>query len=201
MFYQNLDILKGFIYYYLKRLFLELYSLICFDFMKILKSASLEIFHLGKRKQTDSCTKTMYININIWIFFFFSKIKSIPAPSIPPLWLFNQLIPEIIEIAIVSFALNISMAKLFAKRYKYTIRPNQELFAYGIGNFLSSLFKGFPTCVGLSRCVILEGTGAKTLLHSAITSSVVLVVIVGIGFLFRTLPTVYINFNKTLNKP
>jgi MFS superfamily sulfate permease-like transporter len=82
------------------------------------------------------------------------------------------------------------MAKLFAKRYNYTIRPNQELFAYGLGNFLASLFRGLPTCVGLSRCVILEGTGAKTLLHSAFTSAIVLVVIVAIGFLFRTLPLV-----------
>lgn len=55
----------------------------------------------------------------------FSFIKRIPKPTLPPLKLFTVLIPDAIEIAIVSFALNISMAKLFAKRYKYSIRPNQ----------------------------------------------------------------------------
>ena len=66
------------------------------------------------------------------------------------------------KIAIVSFAVNISMAKLFAKRYQYEIRPNQELFSYGIGNVISGLFHGFPGCVGLSRCAILESVGGKT---------------------------------------
>lgn len=51
----------------------------------------------------------------------------IPAPRMPPLWLFSQIVFESIEIAIVSFALNISMAKLFAKRYNYQIRPNQVM--------------------------------------------------------------------------
>lgn len=40
-----------------------------------------------------------------------------------------QLIPDVlgdaINIAIVSFALNISMAKLFSKKYKYELSPNQ----------------------------------------------------------------------------
>lgn len=66
----------------------------------------------------------------------------------------------------------------------------KELFAYGLGNFVSCFFQGFPSCVGLSRSVILESTGAKTLLNSAISSVVVLVVIVAIGFLFKTLPIV-----------
>jgi MFS superfamily sulfate permease-like transporter len=74
----------------------------------------------------------------------------------------GDLLFDSFNIAVVSFALNISMAKLFAKKYSYPISPNQELFAYGFGNLISSFFKGFPSCVGLSRCVILEGTGAKT---------------------------------------
>ena len=132
----------------------------------------------------------------------------------PPLFkIFTTLIGDAFSIAIVSFALNISMAKLFAKKYNYHIRPNQvkfflfifinnfyelidwfalikDLFAYGIGNVFASFFNGFPSCVGLSRCVILEGTGAKTPLYALISSVIILIVIVGIGFLFKTLPIV-----------
>jgi MFS superfamily sulfate permease-like transporter len=54
------------------------------------------------------------------------------------------------------------MAKLFAKKYKYELDANQELFAFGFGNLFSAFFHGFPSCVGLSRSVILDGVGAKT---------------------------------------
>lgn len=54
------------------------------------------------------------------------------------------------------------MAKLYATKYKYEISPNQELFAYGAGNILTAFFNGFPVCVALSRCAVLEGTGGKT---------------------------------------
>jgi MFS superfamily sulfate permease-like transporter len=122
-----------------------------------------------------------------------------PAPSLPAFKLTSLLIGDAFNIALVSFAMNISMAKLFAKKYDYNIRSNQELLAYGVGNFLSSWFSGFPSCVGLSRCAILEGTGGKTQLFSLISSIVVLVVIVGIGFLFRTLPIVNIILLLTLS--
>jgi MFS superfamily sulfate permease-like transporter len=54
------------------------------------------------------------------------------------------------------------MAKLFAKKHKYEIKPNQELLAYGVGNIVSAFFRGFPACVGLSRCVILDSVGGRT---------------------------------------
>lgn len=85
-----------------------------------------------------------------------------PAPTLPPLNLISMVVFDAFNIAVVSFALNISMAKLFAKKYNYELNSNQELFSYGLGNVVSSFFKGFPSCVGLSRCIILESTGAKT---------------------------------------
>jgi solute carrier family 26, other len=88
--------------------------------------------------------------------------SSIPKPQLPPVKVFPLIIGSSISIAIVSFAINISMAKLFAKKYKYDLDANQELFAFGFGNLFSAFFHGFPSCVGLSRSVILDGVGAKT---------------------------------------
>lgn len=49
----------------------------------------------------------------------------LPAPNVPPLSIVSDVIFDSLSIAIVSFAINISVAKLYAKKYKYEIRPNQ----------------------------------------------------------------------------
>lgn len=95
---------------------------------------------------------------------------------------------DAIAIAIVCFVVNISMAKLFATKYKYQISPNQELFAYSAGNIVLGFFNGFPACVALSRCAVVETTGGKTQVGGLLASIVVLIVILAVGPLFRTLP-------------
>ncbi len=74
----------------------------------------------------------------------------------------SDVVGDAVAIAIVCFVVNISMAKLFATKYKYQISPNQELFSYAVGNIVTSFFHGFPACVALSRCAVVEGTGGKT---------------------------------------
>ena len=91
--------------------------------------------------------------------FSFSRI---PKPFMPPLSIFPLIFGDAAAIAIVSFALNVSMAKLYAKKHRYHIHPNQELFAYGVGNMVASFFSGFPSCVGLSRTVIIDSVGGRT---------------------------------------
>ncbi|CAF0854145.1 unnamed protein product [Adineta ricciae] len=112
----------------------------------------------------------------------------IPTPATPPMAAISDVIGDAVAIAIVCFAINISMAKLFATKYKYQISPNQELFAYGIGNVVTSFFHGFPACVALSRCAVVESTGGKSQIGGLLASIVVLIVILAVGPLFRTLP-------------
>ena len=45
----------------------------------------------------------------------------------PPIAAASKLFVDAISIAIVTFAMNISMAKFFAKKYKYEISPNQVI--------------------------------------------------------------------------
>ena len=49
----------------------------------------------------------------------------IPAPSAPPTAAITDVIGDAVAISIVCFVINISMAKLFATKYKYQISPNQ----------------------------------------------------------------------------
>ena len=48
-----------------------------------------------------------------------------PTPQLPPFSMFFDIIGDSIAIAIVSFVINISMCKFFAKKHKYDIKPNQ----------------------------------------------------------------------------
>ena len=48
-----------------------------------------------------------------------------PAPRLPAFNLISMVIFDAFNIAVVSFALNISMAKLFAKKYNYQLNPDQ----------------------------------------------------------------------------
>ena len=45
-----------------------------------------------------------------------------------------SLVKNALVIAIVSFAINISLAKTFAKKFNYVLDANQELAAYGLCN-------------------------------------------------------------------
>lgn len=120
--------------------------------------------------------------------------RGIPAPSFPPLQIVPDIIGESFSIAIVSFALNISMAKVFSKKYNYELMPNQEAFAYGMGNLITSLFRGFPACVALSRSAILDGVGAKTQVFALVSSILMLIVCLVLGPFFKTLPNVSFSF-------
>lgn len=51
--------------------------------------------------------------------------SSIPAPTVPPTAAIMDVFGDAFTIAIVCFVVNISMAKLFATKYKYQISPNQ----------------------------------------------------------------------------
>ncbi len=53
--------------------------------------------------------------------------RGIPAPRLPPFSIASEVFGDAISIAIVSFAINISMAKLFAKKYKYELNANQVI--------------------------------------------------------------------------
>lgn len=48
-----------------------------------------------------------------------------PTPKLPQFKIISNIIGDAISIAIVTYANNISIAKLYSKKYKYEISPNQ----------------------------------------------------------------------------
>ncbi|XP_076357452.1 prestin-like isoform X6 [Tachypleus tridentatus] len=123
----------------------------------------------------------------------------IPEPVPPRSDLLAPLATDAIAIAIVSYAVALSLAKIFAKRNKYTIDPNQELIALGTANTVSSCFSCFPCAASLSRSLVQERTGGCTQWIWIVTflSVVLLDVDLGLltGVIFSILTVIYRSVN------
>ncbi|XP_064398689.1 prestin-like [Halichondria panicea] len=102
--------------------------------------------------------------------------------------LLTSIISDAFVIAIISFVINISQAKLLAKKNSYTVHPDQEFLAYGSMNLVGAFFGSFPTAGALSRTVLQDATGGNTQMVGFISSVIVFLVIEFLGSLFGRLP-------------
>lgn len=110
------------------------------------------------------------------------------APALPDFSLTPKLITDAFAVAIVGYSMGISLAKIFALKHGYTVDGNQELIAHGLCNFISSFFHTFAVTCSMSRSMVQESTGGKTQIAGLLSSMVVLLVVVAIGFVFEPLP-------------
>ncbi|CAJ0584687.1 unnamed protein product, partial [Mesorhabditis spiculigera] len=111
-----------------------------------------------------------------------------PPFTFPKLALFPALLSYGISIAVVAFAITVSMGKMFAKKHGYTIYPNQELLALGSLSVISSMFNVFPTSCSLSRTLVNEASGAKSQVSGVVSAGITLIVILFVGPLLESLP-------------
>ncbi|XP_064488551.1 prestin-like [Ornithodoros turicata] len=113
-----------------------------------------------------------------------------PRPHLPvfsPHLLSNLAVPAL-AVAVVSYAITISIARLFARKQNYKIDPNQEFIALGASNLFGSFFTCFPVGASVPRSSIQAGAGGKTQLVSFINSLLILIVILCFGHYFERLP-------------
>lgn len=116
--------------------------------------------------------------------------SGLPIPKLPNFKLVPELLMDSIAIAIVTYSIVMSLGLTFAKKHGYEIRPNQELFAMGIGNIICGFFACIPLACSLSRSVIQEQTGGVTQLASLISSLIILATLFWAGPFFKNLPRV-----------
>jgi len=116
--------------------------------------------------------------------------RSVPVPSWPSVgWDESRaLLPAALAITVLGFVESIAIAKVFARRLGYSIRPNQELIAVGAATVSAGLVGGYPVSGSFSRTAVNAEAGARTMLAGVITALVVLVAVVGAAPLLRTLP-------------
>ncbi|XP_053325601.1 solute carrier family 26 member 6-like [Spea bombifrons] len=112
----------------------------------------------------------------------------IKAPVVPNISLFRHMIGNAFALAVVVYAFNISLAKMFAIKYGYNVDSNQELMAIGICHTVGSFFQCFSVATAMARCLVLESTGGNSQVSGFISSLMILVIILKAGELFETLP-------------
>ncbi|XP_068786528.1 pendrin isoform X2 [Struthio camelus] len=118
-------------------------------------------------------------------------VKSIPRGFLPPeppaVGMFSQMIAASFSIAIVAYAIAVSVGKVYATKYDYAIDGNQEFIAFGISNIFSGAFSCFVATTALSRTAVQESTGGKTQVAGIISAGIVLIAIVALGKLLEPL--------------
>ncbi|KAH7705163.1 sulfate permease, partial [Aphelenchoides avenae] len=114
--------------------------------------------------------------------------QGIPSPSLPNFALLRTIWPDALAIAVICYMFVFSMGQLFAKKHKYQIDANQELYALGFGSLLGSFFPIYPAGASLSRSSVCEMAGAKTQLNALFTTTLLFIVIAALGPLLEPLP-------------
>ncbi|XP_011242172.1 pendrin isoform X2 [Mus musculus] len=93
-------------------------------------------------------------------------VKSIPSgflpPVLPSVGLFSDMLAASFSIAVVAYAIAVSVGKVYATKHDYVIDGNQEFIAFGISNVFSGFFSCFVATTALSRTAVQESTGGKT---------------------------------------
>uniref|UniRef100_A0AAR2JCC8 STAS domain-containing protein n=1 Tax=Pygocentrus nattereri TaxID=42514 RepID=A0AAR2JCC8_PYGNA len=118
-------------------------------------------------------------------------VRTIPRGFIPPrspdVSLFSSFGGPSFSTGVVSYAIAISVAKVYAAKHELIVDGNQELIAFGISNIFCGCFSGFVATTALSRTAIQESTGGKTQVAGIISALMVLIVIVAVGPLLQPL--------------
>ncbi|XP_054844570.1 pendrin [Eublepharis macularius] len=118
-------------------------------------------------------------------------VKSIPSGFLPPeppaVNMFGDMMASAFSIAIVAYAIAVSVGKVYATKYDYAIDGNQEFIAFGVSNVFSGAFSCFVATTALSRTAVQESTGGKTQVAGIISAGIVLIAIVALGKLLEPL--------------
>jgi len=112
----------------------------------------------------------------------------LPKPTAPNFGLVRLLILDALIIAIVGFGFTLSMAKLIAKRFNYSLNGNQELFAEGMSNFFGAFFQCLPASASMSRSMTQATAGGTTQITGLVSSAILIAILAAIGYLLEPLP-------------
>ncbi len=115
---------------------------------------------------------------------------SLPVFGIPDASgsLIADLVVAAVVITVVGFMESIAVAKVYARRHRYDLDPDQELIGLGAANVASGLFGGYPVTGGFSRTAVNDTAGARTPLASVVTAVLVLITIALLTPLLVSLP-------------
>ena len=114
----------------------------------------------------------------------------LPAPRFPLVTFaeVRELLPAAIGIAVLAFPEGILLARVFAAKNGYDVRPNQELRALAAANVAAGLLQGFPVGASQSRTTVNDAAGGKTQLVSVAAAGALALFLLFGTSLLRPLP-------------
>ncbi|XP_038578932.1 solute carrier family 26 member 6-like [Micropterus salmoides] len=132
--------------------------------------------------------------------------SGLQPPVLPDASLFTQVIGDAFALSVVGYGIAISLGRIFALKYGYTVNSNQELIALGLSNSIGGIFQCFAISCSMSRTMVQESTGGKTQVAGALSAIVILIVTLWIGTLFEDLPKavlasiIYVNLHGMMKQ-
>ncbi|XP_062984574.1 sulfate anion transporter 1 [Elgaria multicarinata webbii] len=108
-------------------------------------------------------------------------------PQVPSFNLMGRVALDALPLAIVGFAFTVSLSEMFAKKYAYQVKANQEMFAIGFCNIIPAFFHCFATSAALTKTLVKASTGCQTQVSSLVSAVVLLLVLLFFAPLFFSL--------------
>ncbi|XP_051518770.1 solute carrier family 26 member 6 [Myxocyprinus asiaticus] len=109
-------------------------------------------------------------------------------PQVPEVCYFSSVVGDAFAVAVVGYAINISLGKTFALKYGYKVDSNQELVALGLCNAIGGFFQCYSVTSSMSRSLVQESSGGKTQVAGLISAVIVLITVLKLGPVFEELP-------------
>jgi SulP family sulfate permease len=108
---------------------------------------------------------------------------SIPALSVAKI---VSLLPGAFAIALLGYAVSLSIATLGAEKTGERIDPDQELVGLGVANLAAAFSSGFVVCGSLSRGATILRTGGRSQIVSLVNAGlVILTLLIALPFFFK----------------
>ncbi|KAH7934332.1 hypothetical protein HPB49_024948 [Dermacentor silvarum] len=116
--------------------------------------------------------------------------EKLPEPTLPSFntHLIASILPESFALAIVSFAITLSLGRIFGQKHGYTVDANQEFLALGASHVFSSFFSCFPIAASVPRSAVQEGAGGKTQIVSVVNIAIIVLMVLFLGHYLEELP-------------
>ncbi|XP_016120705.1 solute carrier family 26 member 6-like, partial [Sinocyclocheilus grahami] len=109
-------------------------------------------------------------------------------PRVPEVGFFSSVVGDAFAVAVVGYAISISLGKTFALKHGYKVDSNQELVALGLSNTIGGFFQCYSVTSSMSRSLVQESTGGKT---QAVLSSIVFVNLKGMFMQCQDIPALW----------
>jgi SulP family sulfate permease len=116
----------------------------------------------------------------------------LPGPRLPEVSLddLRMLFPGALGVALLTFPDSILLARGFAVKNRYALRPTQELVALAVSNLAAGSFQGFSVGASQSRTSVNDEAGGRTQVSSLIAAASLAIFLLFLTPVLRPLPIV-----------